>query len=161
MELPADWYRLTEQDLPTLLAFCCENQAYFSYMQSTPELETLREQLTILPPNAHLEQKLFMGLWEEDTLVAIADLVKDWPKSGTVYIGWFMLANRLQHKGLGSRLERQIEGYLRAAGYHTMRLACVEENLPALSFWQRCGFHCTGQRVDQGKYVVLLMEKPI
>ena len=159
MNLPEGWRRLTEEDLPVLLRFCMDNLDYFSYIKSTPQLESLQRELTVLPPNTTLEQKFFMGLWEANALVAIVDLVMDWPREKVVYVGWFMVSYKLQHQGLGSRIEKQLSNWLKANGFSGLRLACVEENLPGLCFWQKCGFQFTGQRVEQAQYSVLLMEK--
>ena len=161
MKLPEGWRRLKEEDLPELLTFCLENEAYFSYIRSTPQTETLRQQLTVLPTNTVPEQKFFIGLWEKNSLVAIADLIMDWPRAGVVYVGWFMVARALQSKGFGRHLEAQLSSWLKATGYHTLRLACVEDNLPGFAFWERCGFLPTGQRCNQDAYSVLLLEKEL
>ena len=160
MEQHKNWRRITENDLPALLEFCQENTDYYTYIKCIPTMESLREQLTILPPGATPEQKQFGGLWEGDTLIAIADLILNWPKDGVVYIGWFMVKKALQRKGIGGRLEEELTGWVKTTNlYHTVRLGCVEDNRAGLAFWQRCGFTLTGERVDTGAYTVLLLEK--
>ena len=51
-----EWRTLKEQDLPALLAFCRANEEYYSYMEQRAEEESLREQLTMLPPKATAAQ---------------------------------------------------------------------------------------------------------
>ncbi len=51
-----EWRALKEQDLSALLAFCRANEEYYSYIEQMPEEESLREQLTILPPKAAAAQ---------------------------------------------------------------------------------------------------------
>lgn len=152
-----EWRALKEQDLPALLAFCRANEEYYSYIEQKPEEESLREQLTILPPKAAAAQKHFVGLWENGQLAAILDLITHWPREGVAYIGWFMVAQELHRSGLGRRLMCEVCGRLKEHGFRTVRLGCVENNLPGLGFWQACGFAPTGEVVDH----IRLLEKQL
>ena len=152
-----EWRTLKEQDLPALLAFCRANEEYYSYMEQRAEEESLREQLTMLPPNAATVQKHFVGLWGNGQLAAILDLITHWPREGVAYIGWFMVAQELQRSGLGCRLMGEVCGRLKAHGFRTVRLGCVENNLPGLGFWQACDFAPTGEVVDH----IRLLEKQL
>ena len=153
------WQRLTEADLPALLELCLGNAAYYSYIRCTPDRENLREQLTVLPPGAALEQKQFLGRWDGADLTAILDLILDWPRPGVAYIGWLMVARSRQGSGIGWQTVTQLAEQLKTKGYHTLRLGCVEDNLPGLTFWRACGFVATGERADEGEYTVVLLEK--
>ena len=152
-----EWRTLKEQDLPALLAFCRANEEYYSYMEQRAEEESLREQLTMLPPKAAAVQKHFVGLWGNGQLAAILDLITHWPREGVAYIGWFMVAQELQRSGLGCRLMGEVCGRLKAHGFRTVRLGCVENNLPGLGFWQACDFAPTGEVVDH----IRLLEKQL
>lgn len=150
-----DWCRLREHDLPALLAFCQANEEYYSYIKCTPDLESLRRELTALPPNTTPEQKRFMGLWRDGQLTAILDVILNWPREGVAYIGWFMVAKEQQRNGLGRRLIGELCEQLKRKSYHTVRLECVENNLPGLRFWRACGFAPTGELVGN----ILLLER--
>lgn len=156
-----DWYPLTETHLPALLAFCQRNEEYYSYIKCTPDLESLQRQLTALPPNTTMEQKHFLGLWEAGRLIAILDLILDWPRKSVVYIGWFMVARELQGKGEGKRLIKEIADGLTERDYKSVRLGCVEDNLPGMKFWQACGFVPTGEAAEGRAYKVILLEKTL
>ena len=155
------WRPLCEGDLPALLEFCLGNAAYYSFIRCTPDRENLREQLTILPPGAAPEQKRFLGRWEGDDLTAILDVILDWPRPGVAYVGWLMVAQPRQGCGIGWQTVELLAAQLKTKGYHTLRLGCVEDNLPGLAFWRRCGFTPTGERVDPGDYTVVLLEKQL
>lgn len=155
------WRPLAEGDLSALLEFCLENQAYYSYIKCTPDRENLRRELTVLPPGAVPEQKQFLGRWENGRLTAILDVVRDWPRPGVAYVGWFMVARHLQRTGVGRSVVNRLCGDLKTNGYHTLRLACAEGNLPGLAFWQNCGFAPTGEQADLGEYTVILLEKQL
>lgn len=157
----AQWLPFTEAHLPALLKVCLDNGEYYTYIKCTPDTENLRRELTALPPGARPEQKYFAGRWEAGQLTALLDVVRDWPRPGVAYIGWFMVARHLQRSGLGRRTVARLCEDLKTAGYHTLRLACAEENLPGLAFWQSCGFSPTGQRADLGEYTVALLEKQL
>ena len=150
-----DCCRLGEHDLPALLAFCRENEGFYSYIRKTPDLASLRQALTVLPPNAVPEQKHFLGLWKTGELAAILDLIVDWPREGVAYIGWFMVAKARERAGLGRLLIGELCEQLKDSGYHTVRLGCVKDNLTGLGFWQACGFAPTGAAVDN----ILLFER--
>lgn len=153
------WRRLTEADLPALLELCRGNDAYYSYIRCVPDWESLRGQLTVLPPGAAPEQKQFLGRWDGADLTAILDLILDWPRVGVAYIGWLMVAHPRQGSGIGWQTVTQLAEQLKTKGYHTLRLGCVEGNLPGLTFWRDCGFAATGEQADQGEYTVVLLEK--
>ena len=157
--MTVEWLPFTEAHLPALLEFCLDNEAYYTYIKCVPDTENLRQELRVLPPGAQPEQRYFAGRWEAGRLTAILDVVRDWPRPGVAYIGWFMVARRLQRAGLGRRTIERLCADLKAKGYHTLRLACAVDNLPGLAFWRSCGFSATGERADLGAYTVALLEK--
>lgn len=157
--MAAVWRPLEEGDLPALLDFCRANEAYYSYMRRTPDTENLRRELTALPPGAVPEQKHFLGRWDGGDLTAVLDVIRDWPWSGVAYVGWLMVARHRQRTGLGRSTVARLCEDLKTNGYHTLRLACIEENLPGLAFWRGCGFAPTGEQADPGEYTVILLEK--
>ena len=159
--MPGDWRPLTEGDLPELLEFCRANEEYYSYIKCTPDLESMRQQLVALPQETTMEQKYFMGLWEAGRLMAILDLILDWPQIGTAYIGWFMVARALQRNGVGKHLIEGITDGLTERDYKRVRIGCVKDNLPGMMFWQACGFAPTGGIADSGAYKVILLEKAL
>ncbi len=159
--MEACWRTLREEDLPALLELCRGNDAYYSYIRCTPDRENLREQLTVLPPGAAPEQKQFLGRWEDGVLTAILDVVLGWPRPDVAYVGWLMVAQPRQGRGIGRQTVARMAEQLKTKGYHTLRLGCVEANLPGLAFWQGCGFTPTGERGDRGYYTVVLLEKQL
>ena len=84
---------LTEADIPEMYALCAGNPLYYEHFGAPLTLESLRADLTVLPPDTAPEQKHFVGLWRADKLIALLDLICDYPAPGTAYIGWFILTS--------------------------------------------------------------------
>ena len=78
--------RLTEDDLNEMYALCAGNPLYYEHFGSPLTPEGLRSDLTALPPGTAPEQKYFVGLRRSDTLIALLDLIHDYPAPGTAYI---------------------------------------------------------------------------
>ena len=71
--------RLTEDDLNEMYALCTGNPLYYEHFGSPLTLEGLRSDLTALPPGTAPEQKYFVGLRRSDKLIALLDLIHDYP----------------------------------------------------------------------------------
>lgn len=77
-------------------------------MKMQPTIENLTETMTELPPGKSLDEKYFVGFWEDDSLVAILDLVIGYPKEDTAFVGWFMINRDRQGKAIGSEIVQEI-----------------------------------------------------
>ena len=87
-----------------------------------------------------LEDKYFLGLWQGGKLIALLDLIAGYPEPDTAWIGWLILDQSCQGRGLGSRLvEALLEG-LSGAGFARVKLAYVQSNPQSRHFWQKNGF---------------------
>ena len=150
---------LTEADIPEMYALCAGNPLYYEHFGAPLTQESLRADLTALPPGTAPEQKHFVGLWRDNKLIALLDLICDFPAPGTAYIGWFILAAGVQGQGVGSQLIAQLCTALTAAGMKKIRLAYVQTNPQSKRFWAKNGFSPTGEESDMGSYRAVLMER--
>lgn len=150
---------LTEADIPEMYALCAGNPLYYEHFGAPLTPESLRADLTVLPPGTTPEQKHFVGLWREDKLTALLDLICDYPAPGTAYIGWFILTAGVQGQGVGSRLIAQLCTALTAVGMKKLRLAYVQTNPQSKRFWEKNGFSPTGEKCDMGSCRAVLMER--
>ncbi len=89
--------------------------------------------------------------------VGVLDLHLDYPEPATVQIGLLLFREACQGLGYGKETTATVEAALARAGYRTLRLSVVDENLDAKLFWQRLGFAEVG-RLDRG---VTVYEKPL
>ena len=95
--------RLCPEDVKNIYALCKANKTYYKYFKTAPTHENIMEDLSRTPPGKTADDKYFLGFFQKDqTLIAILDLIFDYPKPQIAYIGLFMLdvSDRLQyHEG--------------------------------------------------------------
>ncbi len=158
---PFSVYRLREMDIPELYRLCLSNPRYYSYLKCEPDLNTLRGELTALPPGKSLEDKYFVGIYEGKRMIAILDLITGYPDEKTAFIGWFMVDGELHGQGIGTRLVAELLGYLKANGFSSVRLGCIVENAEGRHFWEKNGFSYTGKQWTTEHYTVLVMQQEL
>ena len=66
---------LTEADIPAALALCEGNLLYYEYCPPRPSAENLLADMSALPPGRTMEDKHFLGIWRDEKLTALLDLV--------------------------------------------------------------------------------------
>ncbi len=107
--------------------------------------------LTALPPNVDTVQKLNTGLWEDEALVAFADVIFGWPASGTAHIGLLMTDGIRHGGGLGRRMhEVVIDAVRERPQIKSLRLSIVDTNADlAEPFWKKLRYEPTGEAKPQ------------
>ena len=87
-----------------------------------------------------LKDKLCLGAFKENILVAFVDLIKNYPSEGVLTIGYLLVHPSCQSIGLGSRLIEIISQWALKHDFTKLRLGAQEQNGRALSFWQKNSF---------------------
>lgn len=151
--------KIASQDIPAVYKLCSGNPDYYRFMNLQPTPENLTEVITVLPPGKKLEDKYFVGFWEGGSLLAILDLILDYPVEKTVFVGWFMLEKARQGDGVGSALMREILEALHCAGMKKVRLGCIKSNRRAYEFWKKHGFTPIGEETEQKDDTIIAMER--
>lgn len=151
--------KIASEDIPAVYKLCSGNPDYYKHMNLQPTPENLTEVITLLPPGKDPEDKYFVGFWEGASLLAILDLILDYPGEKTAFIGWFMLEKARQGGGVGSALVREILEALHRAGMKKVRLGCIKGNRRAYEFWKKHGFAPTGEETKQKDYTIIAMER--
>lgn len=95
------------------------------------------------PPASAPEQKHAVGLWGGADLVGVADLLVDFPKIGTNYLGLLQIRADHQGQGLAARFRRELMELF--PGARVWRLSVVNTNSDVVGFWQRMGYNLTGE----------------
>lgn len=153
--------RLTMADIPAIHQLCKSNPEYYRHMKMQPTQEKLAEVLTVLPPGRTIDEKYFVGFYEQQTLVALMDLVIHHPTPEVAFIGWFMVDMAYQNRGVGRHLVAELAEFLGQNGFRYIRLGYVKGNKESEGFWMRNGFVPTGKEYEQDQYTVVLMERRI
>jgi len=134
---------------------------FYQYMRPDPTVENLAADLTALPPRRTLADKHFFGWFEGERLVAMMDLIWRHPKPDMAFIGWFILDDTVQGRGLGRRLVGDVLGLLKSQGVNEVRLGRIEGNPQSEHFWHVCGFAENGLGYDTDDYHVVVMAKQL
>ena len=151
--------RLTESDIPAMLALAETNRIYYQHHSPAPSSEDMGDGLTALPPGKTMADKYYVGFFEGGTLAALLDLVLDYPEPGTAFIGLFMLDAAYQGKGIGSAVFSGIVAQLARSGYRKLRLAIDRGNPQSEAFWTKNGFEKTGEEYPTDHSAYLPMER--
>lgn len=153
--------RLTEADVPEMLALCKGNPQYYRYCPPAVSKETLLADLQALPPRKTPDDKYYVGYYKEGRLIALLDLIDAFPNDETAFIGFFMVRSEVSRAGIGSRIVSELCEYLTDCGIRAVRLGWVEGNPQAEAFWKKNGFAETGVKSQQELYTIVMGERKI
>ncbi|MDE5546658.1 MAG: GNAT family N-acetyltransferase [Anaeroplasmataceae bacterium] len=149
--------KITEKNIPEVLELCLGNPLYYKHCPPMVTFESIREDLKKLPPRKTLEDKFYIGFYEEETLVAVMDLILKYPNEQTIFIGFFMMNKRLQGKGIGSQIIKDTLEYF-MPDYKYVRLGYVSGNKESEGFWLKNHFQPTGVVVKEDAYSIVVVE---
>ncbi len=117
------------------------NQPYFLLTQGDKaSIESSVGDMDALPPDCVVEQKMYVSLWKNGKAVGVLDLIEKYPEPTGFWIGLLLIHGDLHGQRLGSEVVRAILNAGKAAGYRSAQLGVIENNIKALSFWQKHGF---------------------
>ena len=149
---------LDDSDVDDILELCRQNTLFYEYTEAKPSKEQIQNDMRITPPGIPQEKKYFIGFFENETLVAVMDLIDGYPKPETAYIGFFMMNRKYQGKGIGSAIIRESAAYLGSIGKTAIRLAIDKGNPQSTHFWQKNGFQIISE-VDRNGWTKLVAER--
>ncbi len=152
---------LTDSDVAAVYAFCRETPLYYQYCPPFVTEDSIRADMTALPPRKTMEDKYYLGFFEGDRLAAVMDLILGFPKEETAFVGFFMMYKAIQGKGIGTALMQEVYAYLKQCGFNFVRLGFAKGNPQSEHFWLKNGFERTGVEAQNEGYVVVVMEKEL
>jgi ribosomal protein S18 acetylase RimI-like enzyme len=158
--------RLDEARAPELQAFY-EGCADFVELVTgqPPGPDEAADLLRSLPRGKSHDDKFVIGLFDAPGhQVGVLDVVRDYPRPGEWYLGLLMFGPGWRNRGLGERVYRRLEEWVRALGGHAVHLVVQEQNPGALRFWKRMGFEVRGmgkQRMKGRESVFLRMSRDL
>ena len=94
--------KISERDLSSVLKLCNGNPLYYEHCPPASSFESLRADLSALPPKKTLSDKYYIGFYQHDELVSVMDLILGFPNDETAFIGFFMVNKAFQKNGIGS-----------------------------------------------------------
>ena len=149
---------LDEQDAESVLRFCEQNAPFYRYCGMRPDLQQVRQDMTVCPEGVEPARKHYVGFFDGDEMVSVMDYIEDYPDPESGYIGFFMMNIRLQGRGVGSEIIAEAAEYLRSDGVKRLRLAIASDNPQANHFWKKNGFAVV-KAVDMGGWTALVADR--
>lgn len=143
--------KLNAADIDMIYALCSKNEIFYQYHPPFVTKEHIAEDMHALAPGKNDSDKFFVGFFEDDTLVAVLDLVLDYPEKGVAFIGFFMMNLQYQNRGVGSGIITECAQYLKRIGFNKIRLGVDKNNPQSNAFWKRNGFLTVGE----AQYIIM------
>lgn len=153
--------RMTEAELPAILALCQGNPLYYKHCPPPVSEQTVRADLLALPPRKGPEDKYYLGFYDGARLAAVLDLITGFPTPEIAFWGFFMVDRDLQGAGVGSALVTELCQALAGMGFQAVRLGWVRGNPQAEHFWKKNGFRELGVTWDTNGYTVVYAQREL
>ncbi len=121
----------------------CERCSDFSMLIEgrPPEKDAGNSILSDLPPGKELKDKYVFGVYNENnTLIAVIDMIKDYKEPGEWIIGLLMIDPSDRGNGLGRKLHELIKTWVLEEHGKALRIGVVEENYRGHKFWREMGY---------------------
>lgn len=149
--------RMRENDVSIILNLENGNPLYFNYCPPKPSKQSVLNDLHALPVGKNMDDKFYIGFFNENRLVAIMDFIVSFLTKETIYIGFFMMDCKESGQGKGSLIINEVLTAFREEGFNKVRLAYMKGNPQSKRFWEKCGFTEIGieRENEHGKAVVL------
>lgn len=146
-----DVRRLGAENIELIYDICCKHEIFYQYHPPFVTRESIREDMRALPPGKDYKDKYYVGFFENETLVAIMDLILAYPDKETAFIGFFMMNTEYQNRGIGSNIVAECAESLQKLDFHKIRLGVDRGNPQSNAFWKKNGFVV----VYEDKYMIM------
>lgn len=157
--------KLNAEDVDSVYELASGNPMYYRYCPPFATQESILRDMKALPPRTTAADKFYIGFWEVGKLVAVMDLILNYPDTQTAFIGFFMMSREKQGMGIGSRIVQECFCCLKSLDYHFIRLGFAKGNFQSEAFWKKNGFEETGietgVETENGGYTVVVLKKDI
>ena len=152
--------QLTQEDIPAVLRLMQGNTLYFQYCggDAGPSEASIRRDMSIVPTGKTLEDKYYVGFFQDETLAAIMDLIDGYPEDDIAFVGFFMMNASLQGTGEGTRIISRLCSQLKKQGSRAVRLGTDKGNPQSTHFWRKNEFQVI-RGVPQERGTILLAER--
>lgn len=144
--------KLREDDAPTCWQMLRRQELFYLYHPPMVTVESILADMRALPPGKGVEDKYFVGFYQDDTLVAILDLIDGYPRPDVAFIGFFAVNPSLQGCGVGSKVITRCASFLKENGVKRIRLGVDAANPQSNTFWRKNGFTPIG---EESSYIMM------
>ena len=151
--------KLTASDANKAFALVQSNPLYFAYCPPQATRHSILEDMKVVPANKTLDDKFYVGFFKDNKLMAILDLITNYPKDGTAWIGFFMVDKSYQGKGIGSKIMSEVISGLKKNEIKQIDLAYAKGNSESEKFLLKNNFVNTGREIPVPGYTVVVMNQ--
>lgn len=149
---------ITTQNFEQVFPVYDANQDFFLLTQGEKAtVENSISDVDVAPKNIDISQKTYVGIWMEDSVVGVLDLLEGYPDETSLWIGLLLVHSDLHGKKIGSGITNAVLKAAKMLGYKSVQLGVIENNAGGLAFWKRQGFNFARQHknvVVMGKELV-------
>lgn len=135
------------------------NTIFYRYHPPMVTIESIIEDMEALPPGKGYEDKHYIGFFQDATLVAVLDLIENYPRPKTALIGFFAMNTDFQGNGIGTAIISDCAEYLAQLGVEKVRLGIDKGNPQSKAFWTKNDFKLTGEEFQNEHSSYLMMER--
>jgi len=120
---------------------------YLLHEGEPPSEKDALEIFNVLPPGKNYEDKFVLGIIkDENELVGIIDIVKNFPVEGEWMLGLLYIDPKERRKGLGKLVHETLAQWAIKLGAKSFRIGVLEENYKGKKFWSSLGY----QKIKEG-----------
>ena len=120
-------FELDETHFDNIYELYLGNKEYFEIVPPMVTIDTPKKDMLALPPNKTYEDKYYLGMYEFGLLLCVVDLIIDYPKKGSAFIGLFMIQKVYQNHGIGSEIITNLLKALSMQGVKEVKVGVVEK----------------------------------
>lgn len=148
-------------DVTKVYELCRNNSLYYQYCPPFVSKQSIIDDMSALPPGKDMRDKYYLGYYDKKNLIAVLDLIMDYPAQSMAFIGFFMTDITVQNAGVGSGIIDELCECLNGMGIRKIRLGWVKGNLQAERFWHKNGFAETGDTYNTENYTVSVAQRSL
>lgn len=151
--------KLTPADANKAFALVQSNPTYFNFCPPQATRHSILEDMKVVPANKTLADKYYVGFFDGEKLIAILDLISQYPDDQSAWIGFFMVDKIYQGQGMGSKIMSEVLTGIKADGLKRVEVAYAKGNTQSEHFLLKNGFVKDGREISVPGYTVVVMEQ--
>lgn len=152
---------LSPEDAAMVYEILRNHTIFYRYHPPLVTVESILDDMKALPPNKSYEDKHYIGFFQDTALLAVMDLIENYPRQKTAMIGFFAVNTDFQGRGLGSAILGEVLPVLARLGFEKARLGIDKGNPQSRAFWTKNGFQWTGEEYPNDFSSYLMMEQEL
>lgn len=153
--------KLTAADANKAFALVQSNPLYFAYCPPQATRHSILEDMQVVPADKTLNDKFYLGYFDQGKLIAIVDMIANYPDPKTAWLGFFMTDSSVQRKGVGSSIMSELVDGLKDFGIERIELDYPKGLEQAEKFLLKNEFVKDGREIPVPGYTVVVMERQL